>query len=275
SEGQTSQAAAVAKIASQPEATWLTDSSAVSQVPGIMSAAKASGAVPVFVAYDIPWRDCGQYSSGGASSPAAYDAFIDSLTAALGQGSAGVVVEPDALSEMSCLPSSEQQAYDQLIGYAVKRIDTDAHASVYVDAGNPTWEPAGTEAAALQAAIGSARAGFAVNVSNFSSSAADVAYGSAISAATGGRHFVVDTSRAGGSVPSVQCGNPPGAAIGADPTTATGHAGADAFLWIKDVGESDGSCNGGPPAGPVWVSFPPSLVGAGGGVGPPRPFGRK
>ena len=74
---------------------------------------------------------------------------------------------------------------------------------------------------------------------------------------------MIDTSRAGGSVAAGQWCNPSGAKIGADPTAATGHAGADAFLWIKDVGESDGTCNGGPSAGQFWLSYALSLVGAG------------
>jgi len=262
-QGQTAEAAAIEKIASQPEAIWLTSDGSPSVVPQIMSAATASGTVPVFVAYNIPWRDCGQYSSGGAADAADYEQFINSLTADLGQGKAVVIVEPDALTEMSCLSSSQQQTYDQLIGYAVQRIDTDADASAYVDAGNPTWQPAATEAALLQQAIGSAKAGFAVNVSSFSSQATDIAYGDAISQQTGGRHFVIDTSRAGGSVAAGQWCNPAGAAIGADPTAATGNAAVDAYLWIKDVGESDGACNGGPAAGQFWLSYALSLVGAG------------
>ena len=154
-EGQTADAAALEKIASQPEAIWLTDDGSPSVVPQIMQAAAATHTVPVFVAYDIPWRDCGQYSSGGAADPADYEAFVNSLSDGLGQGKAVVIVEPDALSEMSCLSSSQQQSYDQMIRYAVQRIDTDANASAYVDAGNPTWQPAATEAAALQQAIGS------------------------------------------------------------------------------------------------------------------------
>jgi endoglucanase len=261
SEGQTTEAATIEKIASQPEAVWLTSAGAPSVVPQLMSAASASGTVPVFVAYDIPWRDCGQYSSGGAADPADYEQFINSLTSGLGQGKAVVIVEPDALTEMSCLSSAQQQTYDQLIGYAVQQIDTDANASVYVDAGNPTWQPAATEAALLQQAIGSAKAGFAVNVSSFSSAATAIAYGDAISQKAGGRHFVIDTSRAGGSVAAGQWCNPAGAKIGADPTAATGQAGLDAYLWIKDVGESDGTCNGGPAAGQFWLSYALSLAG--------------
>jgi endoglucanase len=263
SQGQTAQAAAIGRIAAQPEATWLTSDGSASMVPRIMSAAAAKGTVPVLVAYDIPWRDCGGYSSGGAADAAHYESFIDSLTAGLGQGKAVVIVEPDALSDLSCLSTSQRAIYDQLIGYAVRRLDTDAHASVYVDVGNPGWQPAATEAAALRQAVGTARAGFAVNVSNFYSPTADIAYGDAVAQRAGGRHFVVDTSRAGGNVTPGQWCNPSGAAIGTAPTTNTGHAGVDAFLWIKDVGESDGSCNGGPPAGQFWLSYALSLVGAG------------
>jgi endoglucanase len=259
-QGQTAEAATIEKIASQPEATWLTGDSSPSVVPQIMSAAAANGTVPVFVAYDIPWRDCGQYSSGGAVDAAHYEQFINSLTSGLGQAKAVVIVEPDALTEMSCLTSSQQETYDQLIGYAVQHIDTDANASAYVDAGNPTWLPAATEASLLQQAIGSAKAGFAINVSSFSSQATGIAYGNAISQQTGGRHFVIDTSRAGGSVAAGQWCNPAGAKIGPDPTAATGNAAVDAFLWVKGVGNSDGTCNGGPAAGTFWLSYALSLA---------------
>ena len=259
-QGQTAQAATIQKIASHPMAIWLTSDNAPSGVPKIMSAAAAVNMVPVFVAYDIPWRDCGQFSSGGAASAAAYQGFINLLVSGLGQSKAVVILEPDALTEMSCLSSSQQQTYYQLISYAVQRIDTDANANVYVDAGPPTWQPAATEAALLQKAIGSARAGFAVNVSNFSPLATDIAYGDAISQQTGGRHYVIDTSRAGGTVAGGQWCNPAGAKIGAYPTTYTNHAGLDAYLWIKGAGNSDGTCNGGPAAGQFWLSYALSLA---------------
>ena len=66
-------------------------------------------------------------------------------------------------------------------------------------------------------------------------------------------HFVVDTSRngqgpwTGGSQYSDRqdwC-NPPGRGLGVAPTTSTGYALADAFLWVKVPGESDGQCTRG------------------------------
>jgi endoglucanase len=79
-------------------------------------------------------------------------------------------------------------------------------------------------------------------------------------------HFVVDTSRnglgpwAGGTTyPDRQdwC-NPPGRGLGARPTTATGDPLADALLWIKLPGQSDGQCNRGIPGStvdPEWSAL--------------------
>jgi endoglucanase len=39
--------------------------------------------------------------------------------------------------------------------------------------------------------------------------------------------------------------NPPGRGLGLRPTTDTGNPLADAFLWIKTPGESDGQCSRG------------------------------
>ncbi len=71
--------------------------------------------------------------------------------------------------------------------------------------------------------------------------------------ATATTHFVIDTSRNGQGpwtpaviYPDAQnwC-NPPGRGVGPRPTAATGIPLADAELWIKIPGESDGSCNRG------------------------------
>ena len=186
-----------------------------------------------------------------------YETFINNVVSGLGQGKAVVVVEPDALSDISCQTGSMQSEDYQLINYAVQHLDGDSNAQVYVDAGNPGWVSAGTEASELQAAVGSLRAGFAVNTSNFYSVAQDVTYGDAISAAAGGRHFVIDTSRDGGTVVAGAWCNPAGAQLGVAPTTSTGSSLVDAFLWIKDPGESDGTCSGtsDPSAGTFWMSY--------------------
>ncbi|HEU4841998.1 MAG TPA: glycoside hydrolase family 6 protein, partial [Ilumatobacteraceae bacterium] len=54
--------------------------------------------------------------------------------------------------------------------------------------------------------------------------------------------------------------NPPGRGLGVVPTTSTGDALVDAFLWIKRPGESDGPCQGGPPAGTWWRDYAVQLA---------------
>jgi endoglucanase len=71
---------------------------------------------------------------------------------------------------------------------------------------------------------------------------------------------VIDTSRNGGNAASGQWCNPPGAGIGTDPTTNTANSLVDADLWIKNVGVSDGACNGGPAAGQFWLSYALDLI---------------
>jgi endoglucanase len=80
----------------------------------------------------------------------------------------------------------------------------------------------------------------------------DSRYAAALGSTQPVTHFVVDTSRngqgpwAGGGYPDNQdwC-NPPGRGLGLAPTTDTGDPLADAFLWIKVPGESDGQCTRG------------------------------
>ena len=45
--------------------------------------AAGKGQVPVLVAYNIPGRDCSQYSAGGATTGDAYKAWIDGFVAGL------------------------------------------------------------------------------------------------------------------------------------------------------------------------------------------------
>src|SRR5215471_1676498 len=71
-------AAAIARIAAQPKADWFGDWNpnvelAVDQ--RVTEIARAGG-LPVMVVYNIPNRDCGQYSRGGAKAPASYKAWV-------------------------------------------------------------------------------------------------------------------------------------------------------------------------------------------------------
>lgn len=81
---------------------------------------------------------------------------------------------------------------------------------------------------------------------------------------TNGASYVVDTSRNGaGPAPDgpLNWCNPPGRAIGAAPTTNTTGPHADAYLWIKHPGESDGECHRGDPrSGLFFTQYAIDLV---------------
>lgn len=89
-------------------------------------------------------------------------------------------------------------------------------------------------------------------------------YATMLNGLTPTAHYVVDTSRNGTGpndiaeyaaapynqsaaiITGLQSGNwcnPPGAGNGLKPTASTGVALADAYLWVKNPGESDGQCN--------------------------------
>ncbi|KPH96782.1 Cellulase [Actinobacteria bacterium OK074] len=258
-EGRSADAAVLKRIADQPEALWPAgELDPTAAVRAAASAATAAGDTALFTAYDIPHRDCGQHSAGGAADAAAYRTWIDRFASAIGDAQALVVLEPDAVAHIAdgCTPAEYHTEREQLLSEAVTRLKRQSNTKVYVDAGNPAWieDPAKLVGPLRRAGIAAAD-GFSLNVSNFQTDAANKTYGLKLSAALGGKHFVVDTSRNGnGPLPGEWC-NPPGRALGTRPTTDTGEPALDAYLWIKRPGESDGTCAGGPNAGQWWPEY--------------------
>jgi endoglucanase len=248
-------AALLDRIAVQPQASWIGEWSGnvTASVDDYVS--QADGATPIFVVYNIPHRDCGQFSAGGASEAGAYRVWIRNLAIGLRGRHAVVILEPDALGLLTkCLSAEAQAERLALLSDAVGVLAESAKTAIYLDAGNAKWIPADEMASRLSRAGIDGADGFALNVSNYIGTEDSVAYGKAVSARLGGKHFVVDTSRNGnGPSPDLQWCNPAGRALGLPPTTATADPLVDAYLWLKRPGESDGACNGGPRAGEFWL----------------------
>jgi endoglucanase len=254
------------KIGDRAVAHWLTGGTdASAAVDAVVSAATKRGQLPVLVAYNIPDRDCGSFSAGGAGSPDAYRAWVRSIVTGLKQRRAVVIMEPDAVPHVVEGCGGRDAERYGLLADAVATIKSSPGAVVYLDAGHPAWvsDTRKLADALRRAGIGKAD-GFSLNVSNFIRTPDNLAYGDKLSDALGGRRYVVDTSRNGAGpitgVSEVDGGptwcNPPGRKLGPEPTAATGAARVDAFLWIKRPGESDGACRPGePPAGQWWPEY--------------------
>jgi endoglucanase len=173
-----------------------------------MNAATKQRSLPVLVAYNLPYRDCSQYSGGGAADTAAYKAWIDGFARGIGKGKAMVILEPDGLGIIPynttiygqgewCKPTvadasgnsipapgaSPADRYQQL-NYAVDSLAFHApNAAVYLDAGNSGWMSPGEAAHRLTKAGVLRTRGFFLNVSNYQITSESVQFGTWVSAA--------------------------------------------------------------------------------------------
>lgn len=265
--GRKDDAEQIRKIAEQPTGEWIGPDNPEQEARGFTGAADRAGRTALLVLYNIPHRDCGQYSRGGAADGDAYRAWIDAVARGIGDRPATVVLEPDAVLHLvdGCTPEEfHEERYDLLKG-AVATLESLKNTRVYLDAGNAGWGRPDQVVEPLKRAGVDAADGFAVNVSNFYSTPDSLAYGKQLSAKAGGKHFVIDTSRNGngpytGGDPAERWCNPPGRALGEPPTTRTADPLVDAYLWVKRPGESDGECKGGPKAGQWWASYALALA---------------
>lgn len=250
---------AAAELASVPQARWFTDSTPAEAVRGAVATyvdgAAAAGALPVLVVYAIPGRDCGGFSAGGLSDATAYAGWIRQVRAGIGGRAAAVIVEPDALSSADCLGRAARDARFAMLFDAVSQLGADATTAVYLDGGHSRWLSAKELADRLRLAGVTHARGFSLNVSNFYPTAEEQQYGEEVSTLLSGAHYVVDVSRNGlGPAPPAPLNwcNPAGRALGAAPTASTTAAHDDGDLWVKNPGQSDGTCGRGDPASGLW-----------------------
>jgi endoglucanase len=249
-------------IAETPTAIWLLPETypageAATTVGELVATAERESALPTFVLYGIPDRDCGNFSSGGAPA-AGYHDWVAAIAAALKAHDSVVILEPDALAlgaDCGDLDARIEQLRD-----AVSLL-SDAGAAVYLDAGHSHWIGAERMAGLLNDVGTDDIRGFSLNVSNYNATVDERAYGDQVSSLIGGLSYVIDTSRNGNGSNGEWC-NPDGRALGEEPHVVDDGSPLDAVLWIKAPGESDGACNGGPAAGVWWPEQALDLIAA-------------
>ena len=210
------------------------------------SAANSAGAAPVLVVYNIPNRDCGGHSGGGAPDHQSYRDWVDQFAAGL-SGPAYIVLEPDTLPH-NCSNETERQEINQSLTHAVQALKAaSSEAHVYIDIGHSNWLAPAVAAQRLQDAGVEHADGFALNTSNYRTTEESTDYAPQIQGIIGSdKGAVIDTSRNGNGPLGGEWCDPPGRQVGQNPTANTGDPQIDAYLWIKLPGELDG-CDG--PAG--------------------------
>ena len=201
----------LAALARTPHAEWFTSGTPAEvrkAVRRTMLEAEREHRVPVLVAYNLPYRDCSQYSAGGAADTLAYKAWIDGFAQGIGRGQAVVILEPDSLGIIPynttingtadwCKPTvpdasgsaiaapgaSPTERYAQL-NYAVDSIEKNAlQSSVYLDGSHSAWLGVGEAAYRLTKAGVQRAQGFFLNVSNYQMTSDNIQFGTWVSQA--------------------------------------------------------------------------------------------
>ena len=187
-------------LGSIASADWFTSGTPAeveAAVDEVVTAAAAQGRMPVLVAYNLPFRDCAQYSAGGAADTAAYNAWIDGFAAGIGDRPATVILEPDGLGIIPhyttldgvtewCQPAevpaetAATERYAQL-NHAVDALGALGEASVYLDGTSPAWLGVGEISDRLLKAGVERADGFFLNASNYQFTTNSVVYGTWVS----------------------------------------------------------------------------------------------
>ena len=198
-----------------PQAVWFTKGTPAEVQRSVgATVRRAKGTVPVLVAYNIPFRDCAQFSAGGATNTADYLAWIDAFAAGIGDSEAIVILEPDGLGIIPhyvtidgavewCQPSeaeADTAAADRFfqLNQALDRLNEQPNVSVYLDGTHSGWLNVGDIADRLVKAGVARAAGFYLNASNYQFSPNLVQYGTWISKCiAGGTSAVVAQTSTG------------------------------------------------------------------------------
>jgi len=216
--------------------------------------------LPYFVLYNLPNRDIGQYSKGGANNAVEYLVFLQEFCNGIKGHKPIIIYEPDALPHTTVMENKDAEYRKNLIKTGLEVLTQESDALIYVDIGHSNWLSP-KDAADLITSVSNDRIrGFSVNVSNYRSTKESMEWALKICEYNENWKFIIDTSRNGNGPYGNEWCNPPGRALGTYPTCNTGEEKCDAFLWIKIPGESDGTGNGGPRAGKFWPEMATQLI---------------
>ncbi len=191
-QGERGDARLIQQMIRTPAAVWFTKGTPakVRQAVSLtVRRAAHKGTVPVLVAYNIPFRDCAQFSAGGAKTAEQYMKWIDGFAAGIGNNEAIVILEPDGLGIIPwykqfrglpaeagsyewCQPAEadEATAADErfaMLNYAVDALKAKPNVRVYLDGTHSAWLGSGDAAHRLAQAGVDRADGFFLNASNY------------------------------------------------------------------------------------------------------------
>lgn len=245
------------QVINQPgQGLWITNFSSnpyeeIDKLRGNIADANSKGQVPVVISYFIKGRDQavnsagGTHSAGGARSDAEWRSYYRALSEQIGNGTAIVVMEPDALGHSVNDNNFTKAA---LIREAVMYLrQHNPNIKISLDMANSAWmaNRIGQAADMLKAAGMEYADYFTSNIAQFEALGNEIGYINKIVAALEargieGKKGIIDTGRNGLGPGDGATYNAKGVSLGHKPTFNTHSENVAAYLWLKTPGQWDG-----------------------------------
>jgi cellulase/cellobiase CelA1 len=249
-------AAALEVIQQHATASWYTDSMPAQRNKDIIANITTQCSEDsrlTLVIYGLPNKDCHHgYSTAGANKNTAdYKQWLQRIVDGFGKRKMLYVLEPDAVGLLANNGCAAEAGYEANLKIALEMLTRNPNADVYLDVGfwalfNPS-QAKGVAAAVKKLAGAGRLKGITLNTSNYRPNKQMAELCTKFQEAYGDTslHCIVDTSRNfNDNPPSGEWCNARFGGIGRPPTSDTGYANLDYFIWIKPAGESDGECDG-------------------------------
>ena len=246
-------AKALRELSEQPVSKWMNGGADDQRnLQAYLDGAQKSGKEGSVTFYNIPHRDLGNFSAGGANNNDEYRQWSQNMSNVIGDKKVTVYLEPDALMDSTKMSAAEGSDRRKLLNDTVNLLKANnPNATVMLAAGSAGWgSPADVAKNLKEAGIEHAD-GFSVGESGFISTAKQMRYGDAIIAELAksdvtGKQYDIETARNGAEINAAgdaAWADPDGAASGMKPTTDQAiiqNPNVRAFVHIKTPWQADG-----------------------------------
>ena len=138
---------------------------------------RAHPQLPILVTYNIPNRDVGQYSKGGAKTRERYIDYIQRFAKGVGDTSPIIIFEPDALPHSTLLSEEDREWRLDLMKESLEILTNNCNGIVYIDVGHSNWLPPKDVASLLDKVSNSKVRGFSINSCNYRSTEECIKWG--------------------------------------------------------------------------------------------------
>jgi endoglucanase len=146
-----------------------------------------------------PWEQVACSTVPGAARQGSFRSWINGFARGIGDARAVLILQPDVPFAL-CSPG--QRRWLDMLAYASGRFTALPHTTVYIDAGAAQWASVGQAASLLERAGVRHARGFALNTTEYDSTARELSFGAQIlrrlgAAGIRGKHFVINTAENG------------------------------------------------------------------------------